>query len=329
MEFTNLLNKKILITGGAGFIGSNIVDYLVGMGHQQIVVLDNLETGSLQNIDAHILNNKITFIEGDITDPAACLQATQEVDIVLHQAALGSVPRSIENPVKTHRVNVNGFINMLEAARHNKVKRFVYASSSSVYGDNITLPKLEEVVGNPLSPYAVSKKTNELYAKVYAELYGMEIIGLRYFNVFGPKQNPAGPYAAVIPIFINNILLHRPSVIFGDGENRRDFTYVDNVVLANLLAASVENREALNRVYNIAFGDTKSITNLFGLINAEMQANAKATYASPRKGEIKDSFASIDKAKKNLGYEPVISLEKGIIRTIDWYRKQINKLQKE
>jgi UDP-N-acetylglucosamine 4-epimerase len=230
-------DKTILITGGAGFIGSNIVDHLVAAGHKNIVVLDNLETGSLQNIQPHIDANNIKFINGDIRSQATCLEATTNVDIVLHQAALGSVPRSIQNPVDTHNTNVNGFINLLEAAKANKVKRFIYASSSSVYGSDLTLPKREETVGVPLSPYAVSKKTNELYAHVYATLYNMEIIGLRYFNVFGPKQNPQGAYAAVIPIFINNILNHKACTIYGDGENRRDFTYVDNVVHDYLLAA--------------------------------------------------------------------------------------------
>jgi UDP-N-acetylglucosamine/UDP-N-acetylgalactosamine 4-epimerase len=316
-----LKNKSVLVTGGAGFIGSNLVQHLVKLGCAKITVLDNLVTGSIKNIQDQINGNQIVFIEGDITDAETCLRVTQQTDIVLHQAALGSVPRSIQNPVNTHQVNVNGFLNMLEASRLNKVKRFIYASSSSVYGDDQSLPKTEEITGNPLSPYAVSKKTNELYAKVYAELYQMEIIGLRYFNVFGPGQNPEGPYAAVIPIFINNILNGKACAIFGDGSNRRDFTYVDNVVSANVLAATTDNKAAFNQVYNIAYGATKSVNSLFEQISKGLQSTALPDYLPPRVGEIKDSFANIDKAKKLLGYQPGINLDKGIELAIDWYKK--------
>jgi UDP-N-acetylglucosamine 4-epimerase len=316
--------KNILITGGAGFIGSNIVDYLVSNGFSKITVLDNLETGYLQNIQAHIDNKKITFIQGSIFDAETCRKACQDVDCILHQAALGSVPRSIEKPMNTFDVNVTGFMNMLEAARANKVKRFVYASSSSVYGDDQTLPKVEEKTGNPLSPYAVSKKTNELFAKVYFELYGLEVIGLRYFNVFGPKQNPSGPYAAVIPIFINNILNSKPCTIFGDGTNRRDFTYIENVVEANILAMQVQNKEAIGGVFNIAFGATKSVNDLFSMIKTGLKSTVEASHQPPRVGEIKDSFANIDKAKNFLQYLPSVSLEKGIALSIEWYKKQMN-----
>lgn len=317
------MNKQthILITGGAGFIGSNIVDYLVREGYVNVTVLDNLETGYIQNIQDHIDNEKIKFIRGDITNSTTCQKACAGKEIVLHQAALGSVPRSIENPMNTFNVNVTGFMNMLEAARHNKVRRFVYASSSSVYGDDATLPKKEEKTGHPLSPYAVSKKTNELFAKVYAELYKIEIIGLRYFNVFGPKQNPTGPYAAVIPIFINNIINSNECKIFGDGNNRRDFTYIDNVVQANLLAASTTNKEALNQVYNIAFGATKSVNSLYELISSLLNAKSLPAYHPPRTGEIKDSFADISKAEKLIGYKPQVSLEKGIELSIGWYKE--------
>jgi UDP-N-acetylglucosamine 4-epimerase len=252
------------------------------------------------------------------------MKATKGIDVVLHQAALGSVPRSIENPVNTHNVNVNGFVNMLEAARHNKVKRFVYASSSSVYGDNTDLPKKEEKTGKPLSPYAVTKVTNELYAKVFSDVYKMEIIGLRYFNVFGPKQNPSGPYAAVIPIFVNRLLKNEICVIFGDGNNRRDFTYVDNVVSANILAAGTQNPLALGQVFNIAYGATKSVKDLYAQIKDLLGSNLEANHQLPRVGDIKDSFASVEKAKNLLGYEPLVSLDSGILKTIEWYRQHLN-----
>jgi UDP-N-acetylglucosamine/UDP-N-acetyl-alpha-D-glucosaminouronate 4-epimerase len=319
MNNTNL-DKRILITGGAGFIGSNIVDHLVSNNYKHITVLDNLETGNILNIQTHIDSKEIHFIQGTICNYETCLTATQNQDIILHQAALGSVPRSIENPLATHQTNATGFINILEAARQNKVKRIVYASSSSVYGDDLNMPKQEEIVGNPLSPYAVSKKTNELYAVVFASTYQMEIIGLRYFNVFGPKQNPAGPYAAVIPIFIDKLLKHQSPTIFGDGNNTRDFTYVDNVIQANLLAAFTEDKEALNQIYNIAYGATTSLNKLFELIVNNLSSHAKVIYGDKRLGEIKDSFASIQKAKSNLLYTPSISLEEGIKKTINWHK---------
>lgn len=316
----NLLNKKILITGGAGFIGSNLVEHLVQMGHKQLVVLDNLETGFLKNIQNYIDEGKVNFILGDIRSFDDCLKATVNCDVILHQAALGSVPRSIQKPLDTHATNVTGFINMLEAAKINNVKRFVYASSSSVYGDDLTLPKIEHTVGNPLSPYAVSKKTNELYAKVFAELYNIEIIGLRYFNVFGPKQNPEGPYAAVIPIFINRLLRNQVCQIFGDGTNSRDFTYVTNVVQANFLAASTVNQASLNQVYNVAYGATESINELYQQIKHQLNSQFESEFKSPRVGEIKDSFADVSKIKNSLNYSPLVSLGDGIIKTIDWYK---------
>jgi UDP-N-acetylglucosamine 4-epimerase len=320
----NLKEKAILVTGAAGFIGSNIIDQLVKIGCKKIIALDNLATGDIKNIEAHIADNSITFIKGDITDPETCMNASKGADIVLHQAALGSVPRSIENPVNTHNVNVNGFVNMLEAARHNKVKRFVYASSSSVYGDNTDLPKKEEKTGKPLSPYAVTKVTNELYAKVFTDVYKMEIIGLRYFNVFGPKQNPSGPYAAVIPIFVNRLLKNEKCVIYGDGDNRRDFTYVDNVVSANILAAATQNQQALGQVFNIAYGATKSVKDLYSQIKNLLNSDLDANHLPPRVGDIKDSFASVEKAKTLLGYEPLVSLDNGIVKTIEWYKQYLN-----
>lgn len=321
---THQIGKHILITGGAGFIGSNIIDYLVAHNYKQISVLDNLETGNIINIKKHIDAGKIAFTEGDIGDFDTCKKVTAGVDVILHQAALGSVPRSIATPLATHKTNVTGFVNMLEAARENKVKRFVYASSSSVYGDDMHMPKREEIVGNPLSPYAVSKKANELYGNVFASVYDMEIIGLRYFNVFGPKQNPQGPYAAVIPIFVNKLLAGESATIFGDGTNTRDFTYVENVIQANLLAGFTENKEAVNTVYNIAYGATTSLNKLHELIAGELKSEIKPSYNAPRKGDIKDSFANIDRAETKLGYKPLISLEEGIKKTIEWYKNHQN-----
>ena len=315
------LDKKILITGGAGFIGSNIVDYLVANKYKHITVLDNLETGNLNNIQTHINSKKVHFIQGSISDYDTCLAATKGQDIILHQAALGSVPRSIINPLATHQTNVTGFVNILEAARTNKVNRVVYASSSSVYGDDLNMPKKEEIVGNPLSPYAVSKKTNELYAAVFASTYQMEIIGLRYFNVFGPKQNPAGPYAAVIPIFMDKLLNKISPTIYGDGNNTRDFTYVENVIQANLLAAFTKDKAAVNQVYNIAYGATTSLNKLFELIATDLKLDTKVIYGDKRPGQIKDSFASIEKAKNLLGYKPLVSLEEGIKKSIVWYKE--------
>jgi UDP-N-acetylglucosamine/UDP-N-acetylgalactosamine 4-epimerase len=317
---SSLLHKRVLITGGAGFIGSNIAAHLVKQGHTQITILDNLQTGNLKNLEG-ILSN-ITFLEGDIKNKATCLKATENCDVILHQAALGSVPRSIAEPIPTHETNLTGFINVLEAAKTNKVKRIVYASSSSVYGSDETLPKKEEKTGQALSPYAITKVGNELYAKVFHQLYGLEMIGLRYFNVFGPKQNPNGPYAAVIPIFITNCLNNTTSSIYGDGTNQRDFTHVSNVVQANLLAASTDNAQAFGDVFNIAYGASTAINDLYRLIKEKLSSSLDIEYKAPRVGEIKNSFASIDKARAVLNYQPTTSLQDGINSTIDWYKSQ-------
>lgn len=314
---------SFLITGGAGFIGSNIVDFLINANSKKVVVLDDLSTGYYENIRAHEGKPNFEFIKGDITVFEDCLKATQEIDFVLHHAALGSVPRSINDPMATNKVNVQGFVNMLFASHKNNVKRFIYASSSSVYGNDKTMPKQENITGDLLSPYAVSKKANELYAEVFHRTYGMDIIGLRYFNVYGPKQNINGPYAAVIPIFITHLINNISPTIFGTGETTRDFTFVENVIQANMRACLTSNRSALNQVYNIAFGGTTSLNKLFDLIASELNTNLKPCYADERKGDIKDSFANIDKAKTNFEFSPMVDLKEGISKTVAWYKENV------
>lgn len=317
-----LTGKTILITGGAGFIGSHLCDYFL-KSQNNIICLDNFITGKKENI-AHLFGYKhFKLIEGDICDFDVCKKAMQYVDIILHQAALGSVPRSVNDPLTTNKININGFLNVLQAAKETGVKRFVYASSSSAYGDSAELPKVEERIGKPLSPYAVSKYVNELYAKVYADLYGMETIGLRYFNVFGKRQDPNGPYAAAIPKFIEQLKKLQPPEVFGDGNQTRDFTYIKNVIQANELAANTQNKKALNTVFNIAFGSSTSVNellsalkNILSLQHPEI-ANLPIKYVPVRKGEVKHSLASIEKAKKLLGYNPTHSLEDGLKELIN------------
>lgn len=317
----DITKSNFLVTGGAGFIGSNLVDFLLKNNAQKVRVLDNLSTGYKANIEPFFNNSSFEFIEGDIVNVADCELAVQGIDIVMHQAALGSVPRSISDPAATNAVNVSGFLNMLNSAKNNHVKRFVYASSSSVYGDDKTMPKVEEITGNLLSPYAVTKKSNELYADVFFKTYGLETIGLRYFNVFGPHQNIMGPYAAVIPIFIVELLNGRSPSIFGDGTTTRDFTFIENVIQANLIAAFTENKQAINQVFNIAYGGTTSLNTLFNTIANKLNSELKPNYKPERKGDIKDSFANIDKAKNLLGYKPTVEIEKGLELTVDWYKK--------
>jgi UDP-N-acetylglucosamine 4-epimerase len=317
-------NKKVLVTGGAGFIGSNIIEKLISQNNK-IICLDNFLTGKKQNIEGFISNPSFVLIEGDIRNIGDCKKAVKNVDIVLHQAALGSVPRSINNPLTTNDININGFLNMLIASRDAGVKRFVYAASSSTYGDNFTLPKIEDNIGKPLSPYAVTKYVNELYADVFAKLYNMEVIGLRYFNVFGRKQDPNGAYAAVIPKFVKLFINHQSPVINGDGSFSRDFTYVDNVVQANELAATVQNVEALNNVYNIAYGKNTTLNQLVSVLKKELSlfdaeiANIEPVYGDERVGDIPHSLASIDKAKKLLGYNPQFDIKKGLAKAVKWY----------
>lgn len=316
-------NKCFLVTGGAGFIGSHITAYLLSNGAKEVRVLDNLSTGNKNNLNEFEDHPAFKFILGDITNYDDCFNACEGIDGVFHNAALGSVSRSLLDPMATNHANVSGFVNVLFAAKNQHVKRVVYASSSSVYGDDKSTEKLEHITGNLLSPYAVSKKTDELYADVFARSYGMEIIGLRYFNVFGPKQNPEGAYAAVIPIFISHLLKGNTPSIFGDGSTSRDFTFINNVVYANVLAFSTTKIDAVNQVYNVAFGASTSLNHLFEIIKTNLKSNITPEYKAERKGDIKNSLADISKVKKLLDYTPLVSLEEGLNITIDWYSKNL------
>jgi UDP-N-acetylglucosamine/UDP-N-acetylgalactosamine 4-epimerase len=319
-----LKNKHILVTGGAGFIGSNLCETLLEMGNR-VYCLDNFLTGKRENISPFLKENNFHLIEGDIRDFETCKKAVSGMDYVFHQAALGSVPRSVENPLPTNDININGFLNILSASKEAKVKRFIYASSSSVYGDLPELPKTEEKTGRPLSPYAVTKQVNEMYAGVFADLYQMEIIGLRYFNVFGKKQDPEGAYAAAIPKFIKLLIHGKSPVIFGNGLQTRDFTHVSNVVEANILAASCQNNAALNQVYNVACGSQITLNELYSILIDVLSpfyknvAEIKPTYTSERKGDIRDSLASVKKAEKLLGYIPKCNVRTGLEDSISWY----------
>ena len=316
---------RILVTGGAGFIGANLVEHLLQKSSVGLVrVLDNLATGSLKNIDEFRQHPKFEFIEGDIRSFDSCKLACKNIDIISHQAALGSVPRSINDPLTSNEVNVTGTLNIFTAAKEAGIKRVVYAASSSTYGDHPGLPKMEDNIGNPLSPYAVTKYVNELYARVYANLYGLELIGLRYFNIFGPKQNPAGPYAAVIPLFVNAILNNEPPTINGNGEHSRDFTYVANAVKANDLALFTQNAAAINQVYNIACGEQTSLSELFTELKGIAGSDLAPVYGPERKGDVKHSLADITKAKTLLDYTPSTSIKQGLAITFEWYRRQHN-----
>ena len=315
---------KILVTGGAGFIGSNLCEKLLQDGHE-VVCLDNFSTGKPENIQLFFSNSKFKLIVGDIRNISDCKNAVDGVDYVFHEAALGSVPRSIKDPITTNSVNIDGFLNMLVASRDVGVKRFIYAASSSTYGDSASLPKVEDIIGKPLSPYAITKYVNELYADIFSRTYGMECIGLRYFNVFGRKQNPDGAYAAVIPLFVKKLINHESPVINGDGEYSRDFTYIDNVIQMNLLAMSVENEEAVNTVYNTAYGERTTLNQLVSYLKEYLTlydseiAKVDIVHGPNRLGDIPHSLASIEKAKSLLGYRPLYSMKDGLKDAVKWY----------
>lgn len=311
-------NMLFLVTGGAGFIGSNIVEKLMFMGYK-VRVLDNFSTGSEENIMKFMDNPNFHLISGDIRDYNVCYRACKGVDYILHQGALGSVPRSINDPKSTNEVNITGTLNMLMAAKDNKIKRFVYASSSSVYGDNLDSLKVEDKIGNPLSPYAITKLTAELYAKNFYHLYKVPTIGLRYFNVFGKRQNPKSKYAAVIPIFIDKILSQESPIIYGDGKQSRDFTYIDNVVDANLKACEA-GEEAFGKVFNIACGKRSYLIDIYNEICTILDEDIQPIFAPPRKGDVKHSLADIKKAKEILNYYPKTYIKEGLKETIEWYK---------
>ncbi len=314
----------VLVTGGAGFIGSNLCEALVANGNQ-ITCLDNYATGKKRNIEHLISKSNFSLIEGDIRNLDDCRKACKDVDYVLHQAALGSVPRSINDPITSNAVNVSGFLNMLIAARDAKVKRFVYAASSSTYGDSKALPKIEDNIGKPLSPYAITKYVNELYADIFSKTYGIETIGLRYFNVFGRKQDPNGAYAAVIPKFVMQLMNHESPVINGDGSYSRDFTYIDNVIQMNIRAMISEKQEGINTVYNVAYGERTNLNELVALLKRYLSAfdpkiaEVEVIYGPIRQGDVPHSLASIRKAEELLGYEPKYDIKAGLKEAVNWY----------
>jgi len=328
LEHRKIHNSKVLVTGGAGFIGSNLCEDLLKNGNH-VVCLDNLSTGFFHNIAPFTSNDKFQFIEGDICNLETCHQACAGIEYVFHEAALGSVPRSLNNPIATNEANVSGFLNMLVAARDAKVKRFVYAASSSTYGDSKELPKIEENIGMPLSPYAVTKYVNELYAHVFGLNYGMKIIGLRYFNVFGRRQTPDGAYAAVIPKFVQLFMEHKSPIINGDGTNSRDFTYIDNVIQMNHLAATTTNEKAIGQVFNTAFGDQSTLIELVHLLKSLLSnfdpeiEKIAVTHGPERSGDIPHSLASIEKAKSLLDYAPSHDLKTGLEEAINWYWNEL------
>ncbi|THU34081.1 SDR family oxidoreductase [Niastella caeni] len=316
----DISQATFLVTGGAGFIGSNIVEYLLTHGAGKVRVLDNFSTGSMENIEPWLARPEFSLIEGDIRDLDTCRRAVDGVDYVLHQAALGSVPRSINDPITSNEVNVSGFLNMLVAARDGGVKRMVYAASSSTYGDHPGLPKVEDKIGNPLSPYAVTKYVNELYAQVFSRVYDFHTIGLRYFNVFGPRQNPRGPYAAVIPLFIQSALNQQAPFINGDGATSRDFTFVENAVQANIKACFAPDI-ALHEVVNVAVGDVTTLNQLWKYICDITGIDLQPNYREERKGDVRHSLANVSKAQQLMGYQPAVTIQAGLQTTVEWYKQ--------
>ena len=324
MSYQNIEIPKgsvFLVTGGAGFIGSNLCEALLKLG-QQVRCLDDLSTGFQKNVDLFISNSNYTFINGDIKNFDTCLTASKGVDFILHQAAWGSVPRSIEMPLFYEKNNIGGTLNMMEAARQNHVKKFVYASSSSVYGDDAALPKVEGHEGNPLSPYALTKRTNEEYAKIYTNIYNLDTYGLRYFNVFGKRQNPDGAYAAVIPKFIRQLLHNEQPIIHGDGKQSRDFTYIENVIEANLKACLAPSKFA-GGAFNIAYGEREYLIDIFHTLTEVLNKNIKPAFAPTRKGDVKHTHACINKAKNELNYHPEYNFERGLAEAIEWYKEDL------
>ncbi len=329
-DFGQLKRKHILVTGGAGFIGSNLCEALLGL-QAKVTCLDNFATGHRRNIEALLSHPDFNLIEGDIRNSEDCKKACAGVELILHEAALGSVPRSLKDPVTTNEVNVGGFLNMLVAARDAGAKRFVYAASSSTYGDSESLPKVEEKIGRPLSPYAITKYVNELYADIFKKAYNLDTIGLRYFNVFGRKQDPNGAYAAVIPKFVMQLMEHEPPVINGDGNFSRDFTYIDNVIQMNLLALTTTDAQALNQIYNTAYGDRTTLNQLIvGLKDALSKydpkiKDIKAIHGEERAGDIPHSLASVEKAKRLLNYSPQYNISQGLEEAVNWYWGHLKK----
>lgn len=312
---------SFLVTGGAGFIGSHIAEYLLKNGAKKVRVLDNMVNGFKSNLDILRPYSGFEFLQGDIRDREICNTACSGIDMVSHQAALGSVPRSIKDPQTSNDVNVGGFVNILKSAADNKVQRFIYASSSSVYGDDPALPKKEERTGNCLSPYAVTKRVNEMYAQVFADVFKIQVIGLRYFNIFGPRQDPDGPYAAVIPLFVKSIIKNTPANINGDGEQTRDFTFVENAVQVNIKAMLTDTTAALNKIYNVATGKNFSVNFVYNAIQKYLESDLRAVHREPRAGDIKNSLADISLAEELLGYKPGKDFSEGLIQTIDWFRQ--------